>query len=126
MLSNSYSRETAMHPIILCLLTEIYPHDAVSVLNINGFKVDRSTLTRIFNAHILKEERSVKGQRTVMDRENIGPLVDTLLAQFGQSRGGCWSCDSEKNMSKITPMENDGKQEEPNEPKIAPSSSSVV
>ena len=78
-----------MHPLICCLLTAIYTHDAVSVLNINGFKVDRSNLKRIFAAHILKDERSVKTNRTVMERDNIDPLVDTLLAHFGQSKLGC-------------------------------------
>lgn len=97
-----------------------------TTLNINGFVVDRSNLQRVFAAHILKDERSVTDYRKVMSRDEIVPLVDTLLAHFGKAKRGCSSFepkpkeDSEKTLKqklssrnvKIAPMEEHGKQTE--------------
>ena len=64
--------------------------------------------------------------RKVMSRDEIDPLVDTLLAHFGKAKRGCLSFepkpkeDPEKTLkqklslrsSKITPIEEHGKQSE--------------
>jgi hypothetical protein len=61
----------------------------VLMLNIDGYEVDRSNLTRIFAAHIAKDERSGTNPEEILGREHIDPLVDTLLKHFGTTRRGC-------------------------------------
>ena len=63
-------------------------------------------------AHITKEERNVK-MSNLMSREQIDPLVDTLLKQFGKAKsGGCFSNMSNKSARpiepKIVPVDIDG------------------
>ena len=72
------------------------------MLNINGFKVDRSNLKRIFAAHIAKDEQSMKNPNELMSRRHIDPLVDTLLKHFGKARSGTGGCFSDKKKTKRT------------------------
>ena len=72
------------------------------MLNINGFKVDRSNLKRIFAAHIAKDEQSMKNPNELMSRRHIDPLVDTLLKHFGKARSGKGGCFSDKKKAKRT------------------------
>ena len=80
-------------------------HHAVLMLNINGFKVDRSNLKRIFAAHIAKDEQSMKNPNELMSRRHIDPLVDTLLKHFGKARsGGCFSDNKKTKKTSVVPQ----------------------
>ena len=91
-------------------------------LNIDGYEVDRSNLTRIFAAHIAKDERSGTNPEEILGREHIDPLVDTLLKHFGKTRRGCCSGQSQKKMTakevQVAPVDDNGNWQQPLEPGV--------